>query len=69
MPIGAIVISLNPSILFAEEDGQCYPLENNKRMSHPQSHAIIEESIRHNIAQMTSTSKVYIPYILAIIIK
>ena len=33
------------------------------------SHTIIEDSIRHNIAQMTSTSKAYIPCLPATIIK
>ena len=40
-----------------------------KNTSYPPSHTIIEDSIRHNIAQMTSTSKVYIPCLLATIIK
>ena len=37
--------------------------------SYPLPTSIIEDTIRHNIAQMTSTSKAYIPFPLAIIIK
>ena len=40
-----------------------------KKTSYPPSHTIIEDTIRHNIAQITSTSKAYIPCFLAIIIK
>ena len=44
-------------------------LFTHKQKSYPASHAIIEVTIRHNIAQMTSTSKAFIPCLLAIIIK
>ena len=37
--------------------------------SYPLPHAFVENTIRHNIAQMTSTSKAYIPCLLVIIIK
>ena len=40
-----------------------------KKTSFPPSHMIIEDTFRHNIAQMTSTSKAYIPCLLATIIK
>ena len=39
------------------------------RASYLLPHAFMEDTIRHNIAQMTSTSKAYIPCLLAIIIK
>ena len=41
--------------------------QQQQQLSHPPSHAIIEDTIRHNIAQMTSTSKAYIPCLLATI--
>ena len=40
-----------------------------KETSYPPSHTITEDTIRHNIAQMTSTSKAYIHCLLATIIK
>ena len=40
-----------------------------KKLSYPPSHTIIEDTIRHDIAQMTSTSKAYISCLLATIIK
>ena len=43
--------------------------KEKKRLSHPPFHTIIEDTIRHNIAQMTSTSKAYIPCLLATMIK
>ena len=43
--------------------------QQQQQLSHPPFHTIIEDTIRHNIAQMTSTSKAYIPYLLATIIK
>ena len=40
------------------------------RTSYVLPHAFMEDTIRHNIAaQVKSTSKAYIPYLLAIIIK
>ena len=39
------------------------------RASYLLPHAFMEDTIRHNIAQMTSTSKAYIPCLLVIIIK
>ena len=39
------------------------------RTSYPLPHAFMEDTIRHDIAQMTSTSKAYIPCVLVIIIK
>ena len=40
------------------------------RTSYVLPHAFMEDTIRHNIAaQIKSTSKAYIPYLLAIIIK
>ena len=44
-------------------------LHKKKRTSYPPSHTIIEDTIRHNIAQITSTSKAYIPCLPATIIK
>ena len=41
--------------------------QQQQQLSHPPSHAIIEDTIRHNIAQMTSTSKASIPCLLATI--
>ena len=43
--------------------------KNKKKLSHPRFHTITEDTIRHNIAQMTSTSKTDIPCPLATIIK
>ena len=43
--------------------------QQQQQLSHPLSHIIIEDAIRHNIAQMTSKSKAYIPCLLAKIIK
>ena len=40
-----------------------------KTTSHPLSHTIIEDTIRHEIAQMTSTNKAYISCLLVTIIK
>ena len=42
---------------------------SKKTLSDPPFHAIIEDTIKHNIAQMTSTSKVYILCFFATIIK
>ena len=39
------------------------------RTSYPLTYAFMEDTIKHNIAQMTSTSKAYIPCLLVIIIK
>ena len=39
------------------------------RTSYPLRHALMEDTTRHNIAQMTSSSKVYIPCLHFIIIK
>ena len=36
--------------------------------SYPLAHAFVEDTIRHNIARMTSTSKAYITCFLVIII-
>ena len=41
----------------------------NKRLNYPLLPSIIENTIRHNIAQTTSTSKVYTLCSLAILIK
>ena len=43
--------------------------QQQQQLNHPPSHTIMEDTIRHNIAQMTSTSKAYIPCLLATIIK
>ena len=43
--------------------------QQKQQLSHSPSYAIIEVTIRHNIAQMTFTSKAYIPCLLATIIK
>ena len=43
--------------------------QEQQQLSHPPSHTIIEDTIRHNIAQMTSISKAYIPCLLATVIK
>ena len=40
-----------------------------KRLKYPLPLSSIEDTIRHNIAQITSTSKAYIPCPLIIIIK
>ena len=42
--------------------------KEEKKMSHSPFHTIIKDTIRHNIAQMTSTSKAYMPCLLAVII-
>ena len=42
---------------------------NKKKLSYPLPLSINEDIIKYNIAKMTSTSKGYIPYALAIIIK
>lgn len=34
---------------------------NTKKLSYPVPHALIEGTMRHDIAQMTYTSKVYVP--------
>ena len=39
------------------------------RTSYPLTYAFMEDTIKHNIAQMTSTGKAYIPCLLVIIIK
>ena len=41
--------------------------QQEQQLSHPQSHVIIEDTIRHNIAQMASASKASIPCLLATI--
>ena len=44
--------------------------QQQQRLSHPPFHTIIiEDTIRHNIAQMTPASKAYISCLLATIIK
>ena len=43
--------------------------KKKKETSYLPSHTIIEDTIRNNIAQMTSTSKAYIPCLLVTIIK
>ena len=43
--------------------------QQQKQLNHPPSHTIMEDTIRHNIAQATSTSKTYIPCLLVTIIK
>ena len=40
-----------------------------KKTSYSPSHTIIKDTITHNIAQMTSTIKAYIPCLLATINK
>ena len=42
---------------------------NEKKSSHPPSHVILADSIRHNIAQTTSTSKPFTPCLVATISK
>ena len=43
--------------------------QQQQQLSHPPSCTIIEDTIRHNIAQTTSASKAYIPCLYATIIK
>ena len=79
MPTDAIVIKLIPSLLSCgkhkyhpEKKKKKNKKKTNKQIkkkSYPLPHAFMEDTIRHNIAQMTSTSKAYIPCLLAIIIK
>ena len=79
MPTSVIVIRLNPSLQCLGRQ-RLPPLrkkrqkkqhqQQQQQLSHPPpSHAVIEDIIRQIIAQMTSTSKTYIPCLLATIIK
>ena len=43
--------------------------KKKEKKSHPPLHTIIKDTIRHNIAQMTSTSKADILCLLATIFK
>ena len=43
--------------------------ETVNKKSYPPSRVFMEDTIRHNIAQMTSANKAYIPCLLVIIIK
>ena len=81
MPTSVIVIRLNPSLQCLgrqrlpplrkkRQKKQHQQQQQQQQLSHPPpSHAVIEDIIRQIIAQMTSTSKTYIPCLLATIIK
>ena len=50
-------------------NGRITPFTKKKWLSYPLPTSIIEDTIRHNILQITSTSKAYIPCPLAITTK
>ena len=64
---------IRKQILRAREHSRKDLLESEKtekkKTSSPLPHGFMEDTVRHNIAQMTSASKAYIPCLLAIIIK
>ena len=82
MPADVIVIKLIPLLWFLEKQ-KYYPAKRgdkkqiqknkqtipNRKSYIPPPHASKEDTIKHNNAQMTSTSYVYIPCLLVIIIK
>ena len=82
MPTDVVVIKLIPSFILRKREvspskkkqtTNKYKKQTNKtkqnRTSYPLPHAFMEDTARHNIAQMTSTSKTYIPCLLVLIIK
>ena len=80
-PTDVIVIKLIPSLSSwgkqvstrkKRADNKQIRINNEtkqNRTSYPLPHAFMGDTIRHNIAQLTLTSKAYIPCLLVIIIK
>ena len=76
-----MMIKLIPPLSYQEKQ-KCHPKNqkqnssnnkknnnNNNKTRDPLPHVFMKDTIRHNTAQIISTSKVYIPYLFTIIIK
>ena len=83
MPTGNILAKDCIHLFSFGKNGGCHPMkkkttdestnkqtkQTNKQASYPLEYATIEDTIRHNIAQMPSKSKAFISCLLTTIIK